>query len=351
MVRDGSSGKDGKLTREPDGNAANPDDQFAQDLPSPLTQELARLLAASIAQSQAGRGGFPGGVPTGSELASLASLVSAASGQRSLAPVFKDGLSALAYGSPHGKPAHVLGPPEPPPEPLPDDEPMPIPSTWRNPGSYDEDRWLRQQLGATLLGLFAGLMIVVPAVLWLTGWIGPQRPARPTTSASTTAASAIARPSEGNLEAKPQTRSMETAAATQYMTGSVEPRGSIEIRKPEQTSPPIPVAVPAAPPQPAPAPAPKVEDSRARAEELIAWAMRRAETGDVTGAREMLATAEGGAPGGPITFALAETYDPNKLAAWGTRGVAADSVKARALYTKALNLGVTRAQERLDALK
>src|SRR3989337_3031375 len=115
MVRDGSSGKGGKLSHEPD--AANPDDQFAQDLPSPLTQELAGLL------------------PTGSELASLASLVSAA-GQRSLAPVFKDGLSALAYGSPHGKPAHVLGPPEPPPEPLPDDEPMPIPSPWRNPGAH-----------------------------------------------------------------------------------------------------------------------------------------------------------------------------------------------------------------------
>jgi hypothetical protein len=346
MVRDGSSGKDDKLTLEPDGNAANPDDQFAQDLPSPLTQELARLLAVSIAQSQAGRG-FPGGVPTGSELASLASLVSAASGQRAMAPVFKDGLSALAYGSPHARPAHVLGPPEPPP----DDEPMPIPSTWRNPGSYDEDRWFSQQLGATLLGLFAGLMIVVPSVLWLTGWIGPQRAARPATNASMTAASAIARAPEGKAEAKPQTRSMETAAAAQYVTGSVEPRGNIEIRKPEHSSPPIPVAVPGAPPQPAPAPAPKVDDARARAEEIIARAMQRAETGDVTGARELLAVAEGGAQGGPITFALAETYDPNKLAAWGTRNVAADAVKARALYIKALNLGMTRAQDRLDALK
>ena len=333
MVRDGSSGKDDKLTREPDENAATPDDQFAQDLPSPLTQELARLLAASIAQSQGGRG-FPGGMPTGSELASLASLVSAASGQRSLAPVFKDGLSALSYGSPHSKPAHVLGPPEPPP----DDEPMPIPSTWRKPGSYDEDGWLRQQLGATLLGLFAGLMIVVPAVLWLTGWIGPQRAARSTTNAPTTAASVIARP-------------MDTAAATQYVTGSVEPRGNIEIRKPEHSSPPIPVAVPAASPQPAPAPAPKADDSRARIDKLIAEAMRRAEGGDVMGAREMLATAEGGSPGGPVTFALAETYDPERLASWGTRGVAADAWKARALYIKALNLGVARAQERLDALK
>ncbi len=51
------------------------------------------------------------------------------------------------------------------------------------------------------------------------------------------------------------------------------------------------------------------------------------------------------------SFALAETYDPNMLAAWGTRGVAADVAKARALYRKALSLGAERAQVRLDALK
>ena len=50
-------------------------------------------------------------------------------------------------------------------------------------------------------------------------------------------------------------------------------------------------------------------------------------------------------------FALAETYDPNMLAAWGTRGVAADVAKARALYRKALSLGAERAQVRLDALR
>ena len=39
-----------------------------------------------------------------------------------------------------------------------------------------------------------------------------------------------------------------------------------------------------------------------------------------------------------------------QLAAWGTRDVAADAVKARALYEKAFGLGVARAQNRLDAL-
>ena len=364
MVRDGSSGRDDRFAIEPDEpNAASPGDMH--DAPNQLTQELARLLAASIAQSQGGKG-FPLGVPTGSELASLAQLVSAASGQRSLAPVFKDGLSALAYGPPQsrppdGRPTHILPPPEPE---LPvDDEPMPIPSTWRQPGSYDDDRWFRQQLGATLLGLFAGLLVVVPAVLWLSGWIGPQR-TKPPKGGATSTASALVLPAEEKVVARAKSRTAD-ATASQYVTGSVElrgnvePRRSIEVRKPEPPAPvrttvPVPVSQPAAAPTPPPAAASaptKVEDTQAQVEAIITRAMKRAETGDVTGAREMLVAAEGAAPGGHLTFALAETYDPNKLAAWGTRSRDADAVKARDLYAKALNLGMERAQMCLDALK
>ena len=43
-------------------------------------------------------------------------------------------------------------------------------------------------------------------------------------------------------------------------------------------------------------------------------------------AREMLAAAEDRRQG-LVSFALAETYDPNILAAWGTRGVAGDIAK------------------------
>ena len=70
----------------------------------------------------------------------------------------------------------------------------------------------------------------------------------------------------------------------------------------------------------------------------------------MAGAREMLAAAEDGSQ--PlVAFALAETYDPNMLAAWGTRGVIGDIVRARTLYRKALNLGVASAYARLEALK
>jgi TPR repeat protein len=85
-------------------------------------------------------------------------------------------------------------------------------------------------------------------------------------------------------------------------------------------------------------------------EELIARAKRLIEKGDVTGARKMLAATEEVVARGPITFALAETYDPNRLAAWGARGVVADVEKARALYAKAMRLGEARAQWRLGTL-
>ena len=77
--------------------------------------------------------------------------------------------------------------------------------------------------------------------------------------------------------------------------------------------------------------------------DLIAQVSRRVENGDVAGAREILAAAEDGREG-LVSFALAETYDPNMLAAWGTRGVAGDIARARALYRKALELGVALSQ-------
>ena len=49
-------------------------------------------------------------------------------------------------------------------------------------------------------------------------------------------------------------------------------------------------------------------------------------------------------------MALAETYDPNMLAAWGIRDVEADVERARQLYERALRAGVTTARSRLEGL-
>ena len=127
-------------------------------------------------------------------------------------------------------------------------------------------------------------------------------------------------------------------SAAQFVTANVEqPRPApVEAKPPPQ----VPVF----------ATARLIDPNKARIDGLLAQAAQRIDSGDITGAREMLAGADDGGQG-EVSFALAETYDPNMLAAWGTRGVAADAAKARALYHKAFDLGVAQAQKRLDALK
>jgi TPR repeat protein len=49
-------------------------------------------------------------------------------------------------------------------------------------------------------------------------------------------------------------------------------------------------------------------------------------------------------------FALAETYDPGVLSAWGTVGTQSDTAKARELYGRAFAGGVHEAKDRLNAL-
>ncbi len=305
-----------------------------------LTQELAQLLAASIAQGQAGR---RVGTPTGAELASLAALVSASQNQRGVAPGFKDGLSSLSYTPPPQAPVAMTSPAVQLTEHH-DDEPMPIPSTWRQPTVSDDDRWYRQQMGAAALGLVAGLMVVVPAVLWLSGWLGgPQarttasrQPVTPFDTADTVKA-------PPNVKtAKVQVLPVEkTEVASQYVAATLEPRTApVAALPPAVETPPVVV----------PPPVVRAEPPRPRVEDLLAQAERLIESGDVVAARGMLAASETLAPG-PIMFALAETFDPNMLAAWGTRGVTADVTKAKSLYVRARELGVARAQMRLDQLK
>lgn len=333
MVRDAYSA-DGQEPSNEAENSSNQDQSLdIRGNAANLTQELAQLLAASIAQGQAGQ---RAGTPTGAELASLAALVSASQSQRAMQPAFKDGLSSLSYSpvrqAPTGQGVQLT-------EHHHDDEPMPIPSTWRQPAAHDDDRWYRQQFGAAVLGLVAGLMVVVPAVLWLSGWLGG-----PQTRASVARQPAAEQkvPEIRTADVKPvrvQVRPVEkNEVATQYVAATIEPR-PITIQPP-----------PSVEPVPPPQPPPRAEPQRPRVEDLLAQAERRIESGDISGAREILTSTES-APSGPVMFALAETYDPNMLAAWGTRGVAADVTKARSLYFRARDLGVVRAQVRLEQLK
>jgi hypothetical protein len=85
-------------------------------------------------------------------------------------------------------------------------------------------------------------------------------------------------------------------------------------------------------------------------EPLVQEAMRRIESGDLLGARDLLASA-GNDPRGLVPFTLAETYDPNMLAAWGARDIIPDVEKAKALYSQALSLGYAPAKRRMDFLE
>jgi hypothetical protein len=123
----------------------------------------------------------------------------------------------------------------------------------------------------------------------------------------------------------------------------------IDAPQPAEAAPP-PVIERAPVPVPAPVARAALEPPRPRVEDLLMQSERRIGSGDIMGAREFLAANEGVAPG-QMLFALAETYDPLVLAAWGTRGISADVVKARALYAKARDLGEARAQARLDQLR
>ena len=70
----------------------------------------------------------------------------------------------------------------------------------------------------------------------------------------------------------------------------------------------------------------------------------------MAGAREALARAANNGSAN-ARFALAETFDPNALAAWGLRQRVADVGAARALYEQALAGGDKRAASRLAALR
>lgn len=382
------------------------------ELPTSNLAELAQLLALAIAQNQTARS-TP--TQTNSELTSLATLVSNTGPPRTLAPVFKDGLSALSYARPPSQPNHPL--PSPQSHMLDDDEPMPIPSTWRQPAPREDEGWFRQQMGAALLGLVAGLMIVVPSVLWMSGWLDGARTGASGRTAAASLEPKVPEVKTMKVQVRPVDKPVETAA--QFVTGSLEPQvvpsasrpvepsaveasaaeareaeareaeareaqareaearvqaaREAEAREAEARAAAARMAearaaearaaearaaearaaearVAQARAAEARAAAVKLAEARARQEALLVRARQRVDTGDISGAREILAAGDDGAQG-PVLFALAETYDPNMLAAWGTRGVTADVARARALYQKALGLGVASAQNRLDALK
>jgi hypothetical protein len=90
--------------------------------------------------------------------------------------------------------------------------------------------------------------------------------------------------------------------------------------------------------------------SAAQAAGLLTRAQELVQNRDISSARLILEKAlSGGSP--EAAFQLAETYDPQMLSAWNVRGINGDANRAKELYAKASQGGVTAARERLNGLQ
>jgi hypothetical protein len=209
----------------------------------------------------------------------------------------------------------------------------------------------RRSLAGPVIGLVAGLAIVVAAAtFWATEYL-----ASPPHGGETASVDTASEP-----DSKPAAKSAATPAVA-TLTPPVRP---MEPKPPEAKPPeaksPEPESHDAKPQevQPTPAALPQDKDvgiedilgqMTPRVEQLLADARTLIRIGDFRGARQVL-TAPETTRSGLLTFLLAETYDPNVLPA-AQKGTFADPGRAKALYRKAHDLGDGRAQARLDALK
>lgn len=213
-----------------------------------------------------------------------------------------------------------------------DDAAMPIPSTWRTPPEPPKQGMLGDQMRAAAFGFATGLAVVVPVVLLLTGRLDGLSLGSLFGDSETGAA-------QTTQQAPPPVQTPSQVQQRVVATTVVTP-----TQKPAPVAPPIEPVVAKAPPVVAKAPPPEVSWTKA-----IAEGKKRILAGDIAGGREILKPAVAADEPDAI-MAMAETYDPNMLAAWGVRDVAADVQMARELYQKALSAGVHSARGRLQGL-
>jgi hypothetical protein len=170
---------------------------------------------------------------------------------------------------------------------------------------------IRYQLAMGLVGFLSGLTLILPLVLWM----APEPAGAPIDADQDAPSLMTARPSAADATAL---RALIDAPAA----------------APSDETPVTPVAVPGLT---------IADDAVEKARGLI-------RAGDIREARTLLSR-PGLAQSGQALFMLAETYDPNVLAALGAMGVHADAALARRYYEAALDIGVAAAAPRLEALE
>lgn len=264
--------------------------------------------------------------------------------------------------------------------------PEPIPTSWQSPIMPDPPSAALRHLTGGVLGLAFGLAIAVPGVLWYKGRIDPVAMTGISVADlgrafASTAGIASHKVRDAVTDAPraalvkvdvapmPVTSAPATPAPVMPMTRETPPQqvaAAPVIAPPARTEPvarvaPAPAPPPIAVPRYEPAPSPVVVAKPAPVEVIVPPpvkpevailedARRLIGDGDFPAARKVLAD-EAVASTPMARFLLAETFDPNFLAARGIRSVRAEVPRAIELYKEALDGGVDSARQRLNALK
>jgi hypothetical protein len=157
------------------------------------------------------------------------------------------------------------------------------------------------------IGFAAGMMLIVPVVLWLT-----ERPAAPV------ARQGAVVPIVGAPAEAPPVLTQGPHPASRAKAGIVVETAAAE--------------------------------AALRLAERLETARRLIRARDIERARGLL-EAPAATGHGEAQFLLAETFDPNRLAALGVTDVRAESERARHLYERALAAGIEAARARLEQLR
>lgn len=234
--------------------------------------------------------------------------------------------------------------------------PEPMPISWLSPVKPQPPSAMLRHLTGAALGLTVGLAIAVPVVLWQKGRIDPVG------SIAEIAANfglAEAAPKAAVMtevrEPAPREPAVEVVRAVpRSVAVPVEATrpASVIVSVPPAAEPTSvaalkPAVVEAAPAQVEVTPA---QREAARAEALLEDARRLIGEGDFRTARSVLED-QAIAAMPDARFLLAETYDPNYLAARGARTVRAEVPRAIELYRLALDGGIEAARQRISALR
>jgi uncharacterized membrane protein len=164
------------------------------------------------------------------------------------------------------------------------------------------------------------------------------------------AAADFARSLARERDALQQARQQSEAAAASFARLLADERDRNQQLEQQLASRRDTVPEPVPPAAEPPSDKPRTEKADSDLLRLMARASLLVTQGDIGAARIVLEyAAESGSPS--ALFALAETFDPAVLSAWGTMGTQGDPARAGDLYAKALAGGVAAAKDRLATLR